>query len=131
MWYFQKIDPVQSVIPFKYVAFVGAGGKTSLIEYFASRLVKEGKTVAITTTTKIFVREPYQLLKNSKDQSNNLKNVSEYFIANSKKIFNLAGDQRDKNENLVEINLDLTNAASSMTSSFAELEKILSEFKIK
>jgi len=68
MWYFQKIDPVQSVIPFKYVAFVGAGGKTSLIEYFASRLVKEGKTVAITTTTKIFVREPYQLLKNSKDQ---------------------------------------------------------------
>ncbi len=70
MWYFQRIDPVQDVIPLKFIAFVGAGGKTSLIEYLASNLVNKGKTVAITTTTKIFVREPYQLLNDKKDLRN-------------------------------------------------------------
>jgi probable selenium-dependent hydroxylase accessory protein YqeC len=66
MWLFQRIDPVQSVLPLKYVAFVGAGGKTSLIEYLAAGLTGMGKTVAITTTTKIYVREPYQLLNNNR-----------------------------------------------------------------
>lgn len=70
MWYFQRIDPVQDVIPLKFIAFVGAGGKTNLIEYLASNLVNKGKTVAITTTTKIFVREPYQLLNDKKDLRN-------------------------------------------------------------
>ncbi|MGD9579033.1 MAG: hypothetical protein AB7Y74_12340, partial [Syntrophorhabdus sp.] len=70
MWYFQRIDPVQDVIPLKFIAFVGAGGKTILIEYLASNLVNKGKTVAITTTTKIFVREPYQLLNDKKDLRN-------------------------------------------------------------
>lgn len=72
MLYFQRIDPVQSVMPLKFIAFVGAGGKTSLIEYFASSLVKKGKTVAITTTTKIFAREPYQLLHDKKDLRNTM-----------------------------------------------------------
>jgi probable selenium-dependent hydroxylase accessory protein YqeC len=64
MWHFQRIDPVQSIVPLKFVAFVGAGGKTSLIDYLAANLTRRGKTVAITTTTKIFAREPYQLLNN-------------------------------------------------------------------
>jgi len=72
MWYFQKIDLVQSIAPLKFVAFVGAGGKTSIIEYLASELVSRGKTVAITTTTKIFVREPYQLLNDNEALLNNL-----------------------------------------------------------
>lgn len=71
------------------------------------------------------------LVQKSKEQSENLKQISEYFIVNSKNIFNLAGEQRDKNENLVEVNLALANASNSMQTSFAELEKILSEFKIK
>jgi len=100
---------------------------TSMVEQnIGTQTIEKSITDVLESAAKL-----YDMVKNSKDQSNNLKNVSEYFIANSKKIFNLAGDQRDKNENLVEINLDLTNAASSMTSSFAELEKILSEFKIK
>jgi probable selenium-dependent hydroxylase accessory protein YqeC len=55
----------QSVIPIssqKYITFVGAGGKTSLAEYTAAALLKEGRRVAITTTTKIFVKEPYCLI---------------------------------------------------------------------
>lgn len=72
MWYFQRIDPVQAVIPLKFIAFVGAGGKTSLIEYFAYNLVNKGKTVAITTTTKIFAREPYQLLNDKNDIRNTI-----------------------------------------------------------
>jgi len=70
MWYFQRIDPIQAVIPLKFIAFVGAGGKTSLIEYLASNLVNKGKKVAITTTTKIFVREPYQLMNDKEDLRN-------------------------------------------------------------
>lgn len=62
MWHFQRIDPLHSILPLKYVAFVGAGGKTSLIEYLADRLTGVGKTVAITTTTKIFAREPYHVM---------------------------------------------------------------------
>lgn len=72
MWYFQRIDPAQAVIPLKFIAFVGAGGKTSLIEYLASKLVNKGKTVAITTTTKIFAREPYQLLNDRKNIRNTI-----------------------------------------------------------
>jgi probable selenium-dependent hydroxylase accessory protein YqeC len=72
MWHFQRIDPVQAVIPLKFIAFVGAGGKTSLIEYLASSLVNKGKTVAITTTTKIFVREPYQLLNDKENLRNTI-----------------------------------------------------------
>jgi len=66
MLHFQRIDHhAQPVLPLKYIAFVGAGGKTSLIEYFAQRLIDEGKTVAITTTTKIYAREPYWVTAHS------------------------------------------------------------------
>ena len=44
-----------------YVSFVGAGGKTTLIEYLAAEAIRQGKRVAITTTTKIWVKEPYVL----------------------------------------------------------------------
>jgi probable selenium-dependent hydroxylase accessory protein YqeC len=71
MWYFQKIDLAQSIIPLKFVAFVGAGGKTSLIECLASNLISRGKTVAITTTTKIYAREPYQVLNDNRALRNN------------------------------------------------------------
>jgi probable selenium-dependent hydroxylase accessory protein YqeC len=55
----------QSIIPVsrqKYITFVGAGGKTSLAEHMAAELLKEGRKVAITTTTKIYVKEPYCLI---------------------------------------------------------------------
>jgi len=71
MWHFQKIDLAQSIIPLKFVAFVGAGGKTSLIEYLASNLIGGGKTVAITSTTKIYAREPYQVLSDNRVLRNN------------------------------------------------------------
>lgn len=62
MLHFRRIDPTESILSLKYITFVGAGGKTSLMEYLAARLVKRGKTVAVTTTTKIWVREPYVLM---------------------------------------------------------------------
>lgn len=67
MWHFQRIDPVESAVSLKYLAFVGAGGKTSLIEYLAETLVRLGKRVAITTTTKMYAREPYQVLAHDPD----------------------------------------------------------------
>ncbi len=57
----QRINPLNDILDKKFVAFVGAGGKTSLIEYLAAGAVKRGKRVALTTTTKIFVKEPYIL----------------------------------------------------------------------
>jgi len=69
MLHFQRIDPVRSLLPLKYIAFVGAGGKTSLCEYLASRLIDMGKTVAITTTTKIYAREPYCISADSDFQT--------------------------------------------------------------
>jgi probable selenium-dependent hydroxylase accessory protein YqeC len=65
MWHFQRIDPLQQILPVKFIAFVGAGGKTSFIEYLADRLIRTGKTVAITTTTKIYARKPYHVLINN------------------------------------------------------------------
>ncbi|OPY79492.1 MAG: hypothetical protein A4E65_01865 [Syntrophorhabdus sp. PtaU1.Bin153] len=62
MWYFRRINPVQSIHHLKYITFVGAGGKTSLIEYMARGLVETGATVAIATTTKIYAHKPYQLM---------------------------------------------------------------------
>lgn len=62
----QRIDPLADIIGKRYVTFVGAGGKTSLIEYLAAGAVQRGKRVAITTTTKIFVKDPY-ILTEEKD----------------------------------------------------------------
>lgn len=52
---------LHSVLRGKFVSFVGAGGKTSSIEYLASWLVARGKSVCITTTTKIYAKEPFTL----------------------------------------------------------------------
>jgi probable selenium-dependent hydroxylase accessory protein YqeC len=59
MWHIKKIDPADLVVDTQYIAFVGAGGKTSLIEYLAGETAKRNKKTAITTTTKIYAREPY------------------------------------------------------------------------
>jgi probable selenium-dependent hydroxylase accessory protein YqeC len=59
MWYFRKIDPFDSLICGKFVALVGGGGKTSLAEYLAREALARGKRVALTTTTKIWAREPW------------------------------------------------------------------------
>jgi len=57
----QRIDPLNDILDKRFVTFVGAGGKTSLMEYLAAGAVRRGKRVAITTTTKIFVKDPYIL----------------------------------------------------------------------
>jgi probable selenium-dependent hydroxylase accessory protein YqeC len=65
MWLFRRIDPGQVrrelALQTRYVSFVGAGGKTTLIEYLAAEAIRQGKRVAITTTTKIWAKEPYVL----------------------------------------------------------------------
>jgi len=62
MWYIQRIDPVDLIADIKYSTFVGAGGKTSLIEYLAKKTSGRNKKTVITTTTKIYAREPYATL---------------------------------------------------------------------
>ncbi len=57
----QRIDPLGDILGKRYLTFVGAGGKTTFIEYLADRAAQHGKRVAITTTTKIYAREPYIL----------------------------------------------------------------------
>ncbi|MCX5805605.1 MAG: selenium cofactor biosynthesis protein YqeC [Proteobacteria bacterium] len=67
MWKFRKIDFIKAVSAYKYIALTGSGGKTSLMEHLAGEFLKLGRTVAITTTTKIFVKEPYLLLDEGPD----------------------------------------------------------------
>jgi probable selenium-dependent hydroxylase accessory protein YqeC len=62
MWHFRRINLVEHIQPCKYISLVGAGGKTSFSEFLAAGIVRSGKTVAITTTTKIYAREPYRLI---------------------------------------------------------------------
>lgn len=62
MWIYKRVDLEKEIEGFRYVSFVGAGGKTSLIKYLASNLADTGKKVAITTTTKIYAEKPYILL---------------------------------------------------------------------
>jgi probable selenium-dependent hydroxylase accessory protein YqeC len=59
MLYFRKTDPFDTLINGKYVTFVGAGGKTSLAEILAQQALARGMRVALTTTTKIWAKEPY------------------------------------------------------------------------
>ena len=63
MWYLRKIEPLFSLLRGKFVSFVGAGGKTSLAEYLGRAAAAEGKRVALTTTTKVWAREPYALFE--------------------------------------------------------------------
>ena len=65
MWHFRRIDPehilCELISETRYLSFVGAGGKTSLIEYLAAEAVRRGKRVALTTTAKIWAKAPYVL----------------------------------------------------------------------
>lgn len=62
MWYIQRtINPFELIEGVKFASFVGGGGKTSLIECLAASCLARGRTVAITTTTKIFAHKPYGL----------------------------------------------------------------------
>ncbi len=74
MWYIRKIDPVDLIAHIQYISFIGAGGKTSFIEYLAKETAKRNKKTAITTTTKIYAREPYVLLTQKKKGNNYINN---------------------------------------------------------
>jgi probable selenium-dependent hydroxylase accessory protein YqeC len=63
MWHIQKTDPARNVFDAKYITFVGAGGKSSLIEYLAGQADRRNKKTAIITTTKIYMQAPYMLFK--------------------------------------------------------------------
>ena len=62
MWYLRKTDPLSSILGNKHVSFVGGGGKTSFAEALAARAFQQGRSVAITTTTKIWARPPFATL---------------------------------------------------------------------
>ena len=72
MWHFQKIDPVTFLSNFRFITYVGSGGKTAFIELCARELSRRGKSVAITTTTRIFAREPYVLVEDGAEWTKNL-----------------------------------------------------------
>ncbi len=62
MWYIRKIDPLDLIQGHTYIAFTGAGGKTSFIDLLGRRAAARNKKTAITTTTKMYAREPFLLL---------------------------------------------------------------------
>ncbi len=62
MWSFRTIDPLPLFDGIKYVSLVGAGGKTTISEHLAALALQRKRRVAITTTTKIWAREPYVLV---------------------------------------------------------------------
>ena len=66
MWSIRRIDPFDLVRGVRYVSFTGAGGKTGLSEYLAALALRQGLRPVITTTTKIYAREPYVLKDGSR-----------------------------------------------------------------
>ncbi len=62
MSYLERIDPLPSLVGENVISFVGAGGKTSLAEYLGQAAAAAGKRVVITTTTRIWAKEPYVTL---------------------------------------------------------------------
>lgn len=63
MWYIKRFDPITYLLSKRYICFTGGGGKTSYMEHIAGLFLKQGKTVAVTTTTKILAKEPYSLIQ--------------------------------------------------------------------
>jgi probable selenium-dependent hydroxylase accessory protein YqeC len=61
MWSFHRIEPIRLLAGQQFIAVVGAGGKSTLIEYIAAEQALAGKTVAVTTTTRIYAKEPFVL----------------------------------------------------------------------
>ncbi|HNT42896.1 MAG TPA: selenium cofactor biosynthesis protein YqeC [Syntrophorhabdaceae bacterium] len=62
MWHIQRtIDPSDLIEGVRFASFIGGGGKTTLIEHLARSCLERGKSVAIATTTKIFIAEPFAL----------------------------------------------------------------------
>lgn len=61
MWHIRRNDPFNLIEGMKFVTFVGGGGKTTFIELLALSCLARNKTVALTTTTKIFAHEPFLL----------------------------------------------------------------------
>ena len=58
-------------------SFVGAGGKSSLIEVMATWGTKQGKKVLVTTTTHIFRPEPEKLARTPEDLGGDRRGGSE------------------------------------------------------
>jgi methyl-accepting chemotaxis protein len=69
-------------------------------------------------------------INTGKNLSGDMKAVSDNFITNTKEIFSLTEEQKNKNGKLIDINNDLMNAFESMKTGIADLENILSEFKL-
>jgi probable selenium-dependent hydroxylase accessory protein YqeC len=74
MLHIRKINPADLIIDTQYIAFVGAGGKTSLIEYLAEKMAEKNKKTVITTTTKIYARKPYILITQYRGNSDSTDN---------------------------------------------------------
>ena len=62
MLFFLRIDPLDLLEGSRFVSFVGAGGKTTLIEWVAAAAARKGKRTVITTTTRIYAKEPYVVI---------------------------------------------------------------------
>jgi probable selenium-dependent hydroxylase accessory protein YqeC len=62
MLFFQRTSPFDLFGGYRFISFVGGGGKTSLIEWIAAAATGQGKRAIITTTTKIYAKEPYVLM---------------------------------------------------------------------
>lgn len=62
MFHFERVVSIHTALsPYKFITFIGAGGKTSLIESSASGFMACGQNPVITTTTKIYAKPPYVL----------------------------------------------------------------------
>ncbi len=72
MWLFRKTDPLEFTDGASFVSVVGAGGKSTLIDCLAAGWIMRGKRVAVTTTTKIWAKEPYTLFDREKLAKGNL-----------------------------------------------------------
>jgi probable selenium-dependent hydroxylase accessory protein YqeC len=70
MWHIQKVNLLEKVLDARYITFVGAGGKSSLIECLARQAINKKKITVITTTTKIYAQAPYRLLTGETGQNN-------------------------------------------------------------
>lgn len=80
MWHFQKISLLELLPNSKYVSFVGAGGKTTLAERLGREAGLAGKSVAVTTTTKIFAKKPYVLFEDIRSSGSSRERTPDGFV---------------------------------------------------